>query len=77
MNTPAPLSCAIRIPTLCPVPPDGSPSLGVSAQPILCFKELEVDRVRYDAWKTWVARGVERRAARAAARAAARRRGAR
>lgn len=28
----------------------------VSSQPIIQLKELEVDRVRYDAWKAWIAK---------------------
>lgn len=50
------------IPVLTPFPdaPDGS---GANVQPILSFKELEVDRVRYDAYKAMIEKAEARRAA--------------
>lgn len=43
----------LRIPVLMPPPGtfDRDSGFVVASQPILQFKELEVDRVRYDAWK--------------------------
>lgn len=46
----------INIPAICPYPvgnPDSMSSY-VSSQPIIQLKELEVDRVRYDQWKSGI-----------------------
>lgn len=49
---------SVNIPALCPHPVGNPNSLSsyVSSQPIIQLKELEVDRVRYDAWKASLCR---------------------
>lgn len=49
----------VIIPALCPHPVNNLDLLVsyVSSQPILQLKELEVDRVRYDAWKASLRKG--------------------
>ncbi len=42
---------AIKIPCICPNPSSDPNVSFISSQPIIMFKELEVDRVRYDIFK--------------------------
>jgi len=47
----------VPIPALFPSRSGERSLLGsVSSQPIMCFKELEVDRGRYDDWRAWLKR---------------------
>lgn len=47
----------IYIPSVVPLPMlDPAVASYVMSQPIMQLKELVVDRMRYDAWRTWLAK---------------------
>lgn len=54
------MDAKIRIPCVVAQSSYAGASASIPGQPIMEFKELEPDLIRYDTWKAWLAREQEK-----------------